>query len=326
MADLPAVDDPLASLPIPPLSPYIFSDDVTLPDDYLSFDYDYFGITFDDEHHPSDAEEIFNSTFNQSNPFDLLCSDPEFNNFMPDHETVATASVNSSGNQGSDVPVFVNIPSPDNSGIGFIKEIMNPVRNLENSSLELRNENPDSSQGSGNCGSAGSEAAMICPSPDSGNSVVNRTVKGETVSNFVLKRKNESCDVNSESRTIKHQKSNETSTTTENSDLVNEKDEKKKVMLIRNRERSQLSRHRKKHYVEELEEKVRGMQATIQDLNARISYIAAENATLKHQMVAGGGGAGVCSQPVMYPPHPAMAPVGYRYPWMPCPTPYAVKS
>ncbi|KAK9057737.1 hypothetical protein SSX86_022575 [Deinandra increscens subsp. villosa] len=321
MADATALDDALSALPVPPLSPFIFSDDFTLPDDDLSFDYDYFGITFDDPHHPSDAEELFNSTFDESNPFDLVPSDPQFNNFVSDPETAGTESGNLSGNQGSDGQGFRNIPSQDVSGSGefFADETIIPVRNLENFSSELRNEDPVSSQGSGNCGSAGSEPALICPSPDSGNSVADQKIGRETVSKFVLKRKNESSGfVNTESRTIKYQKPNENSTTTENSNEVNEKDEKKKARLIRNRESAQLSRQRKKHYVEELEDKVRAMHATIQDLNARIAYFAAENATLKQQMVAGGGGGAV-----MYPPHPAMAPMGY--PWMPCP-PYVVKS
>ncbi|KAJ0610919.1 putative transcription factor bZIP family [Helianthus annuus] len=364
MADAAALEDPLSSLPIPPLSPFIFSDDLTFPEDILSFDLDDLGITFDDQHqhHPSDAEQLFNSTVNQSNPFDLSSSDPHFFDFVPDHETVAANSGNLLGNQGFDVADsgnlsgnqgydaaksgnssgsqefdvaesgnllgnhgldisrFVNIQSPDDCGIGFVEEIMNPVRISENSPSEMRNEDPVSSQGSGTCGFAESEAAVICTSSDSGNSVVNN-VKREARSNFILKRKNESLDVSSECRTVKQQRSNEGSTTTENLNEVNEEDDKKKARLIRNRESAQLSRQRKKQYVEELEDKVRAMHATIQDLNARISYIAAENATLKQQMVTSGGG--VCSHPVMYPPHPAMAPMGY--PWMPYP-PYPVKS
>ncbi|KAI3811765.1 hypothetical protein L1987_21495 [Smallanthus sonchifolius] len=353
MTDEPPVADPLASLPIPPLTSSIFSDDLTFPDDFHLFDDDGFDITFDDLHLPSDTEEFLNSTLHPSSLFDLSSSDPEFNEFVSDPETVGAESGNSEGNHGSDVSRFLNVPSPDNSGIGFVEEnsetvksvrvlvhsspdnsgtgfveenseTVKSVRVLENSSPESRNENPVSSQGSGNCGSAGSEAAMSCPSPESGNSVVNQKVKREkpdTVSNTLLKRKNESSDVNSESRTIKYRRSNEDSN---HSNQVNEKDEKKKARLIRNRESAQLSRQRKKHYVEELEDKVRAMHATIQDLNARITYFAAENATLKQQMVAGGGVHGIqCTPPpVMYPPHPAMAPVGY--PWMPCP-PYVVK-
>lgn len=419
-ADAIAVDDPL---PIPPLSPFMFSDDVTLPDDFFSFDDDddFFGnITFNNNHQPSGTENLPNSTLIHSDTFDLLPSDPQFNSFdsfVPDSvnassddpvalnvpssddsngffvdETlnpVTNSSLNSSPDNfvsdyataRSDVPVALNVSSPDDYGRFFVDETLNPVMKSENSSLnaspddfvsvpvtvdvsgavnvsspdefdvlvdetmnrlmnsensnlqsESRNMNPASSQGSGNCGSDGSEAAVNYPSPDSGNSVVNQKMKrGAGDNSFMLKRKNVSTDVNSDesrTRTFKHQRSNETSTTTGNSNRVNEEDEKKKARLIRNRESAQISRQRKKQYVEELEDKVKGMQATIHDLNARIAYIAAENATLKQQMVAGagtgtGGGAGIYAPGVMYPPHPAMAPMGY--PWAPYP-PYAVKS
>lgn len=305
MADDPSVAD----LPIQPL---IFSDDLTLPDDFHLFDDDQnFDITFDDFNLPSDTEEFLNSTLHPSSnpPFDLSSS--EFNDFVSDPETVVADS-------GSDVSGFLNIPSPEGSGTGFVDETVKV------------SENPVSSQG--DCGSTGSEGGANCSSPDSRNSVVDQKVKRETASSFVLKRKNESCDVNdvnSETRTVKYRRSNETEDSNHsNSNEVDEKDEKKKARLIRNRESAQLSRQRKKHYVEELEDKVRAMHATIQDLNARISYFAAENANLKQHMVTGGAGvgvggaAGVCSPPVMYPPHPAMAPMGY--PWMPCP-PYVVK-
>lgn len=316
------VDDPTAvadPLPIPPLSPSMFSDDLTLPDDFFPFNNDdYDNNTFFDD--------IFTSDFNSSNPID-----PQFNDFVSDPDS------NLSGNRVSDVSQFLNVTSPDNnsaSGEQFVDETVMISQNSNNSLPESRNENTVSSQGSGNCGGSEGIAKMNCASPDSDNSdnsVVDQKVKRESVNNnFMLKRKNDSCDVNSESRTIKYRKSNETSvtTTTEDSNPVDEKDEKKKARLIRNRESAQLSRQRKKHYVEELEDKVRAMHSTIQDLNARITYFAAENATLKQQMIVNHNGninanGAVCAPNVMYPPHPGMAPMGY--PWMPCP-PYVVKS
>ncbi|KAL0383412.1 UNVERIFIED_CONTAM: bZIP transcription factor 17 [Sesamum calycinum] len=94
---------------------------------------------------------------------------------------------------------------------------------------------------------------------------------------------------------------------------------------MRNRESAQLSRQRKKHYVEELEEKVRSMHTTIQDLNAKISYFMAENATLRQQMGSGAAPTAAPPPPMAPPPpgiypHPAM-----MYPWMPCPPPYMMK-
>ncbi|KAJ6304292.1 hypothetical protein OIU77_018040 [Salix suchowensis] len=91
-----------------------------------------------------------------------------------------------------------------------------------------------------------------------------------------------------------------------------EEEEKKRARLVRNRESAHLSRQRKKHYVEELEDKVRAMHSTIADLNGRVSYFMAENATLRQQL----NGNSACPPP-MYAP---MAP----YPWMSC-APYVVK-
>ncbi|RZS26436.1 hypothetical protein BHM03_00059776 [Ensete ventricosum] len=86
-------------------------------------------------------------------------------------------------------------------------------------------------------------------------------------------------------------------------------EEKRRARLMRNRESAQLSRQRKKQFVEELEEKVRSMHSTINELNTKISYIMAENASLRHQL--GGTGA----PPAVYPPPGAMAPL--HFPWIP---------
>jgi hypothetical protein len=94
---------------------------------------------------------------------------------------------------------------------------------------------------------------------------------------------------------------------------INEEDGKKKEGLSRNRESAQLSRQRKKHYVEELEEKVRSMHSTITELNSKVSYFMAENATLRQQLLSGANGT---TSPMMYPP-----PMGY--PWVPT---YMVKQ
>lgn len=89
-----------------------------------------------------------------------------------------------------------------------------------------------------------------------------------------------------------------------------EEDEaKRRARLVRNRESAHLSRQRKKQYVEELEGKVKAMQATIADLSARISCVTAENAALKQQL----GGAAPLPPPPM-PMYPAMYPL--PMPWM----------
>ncbi|GAB2267107.1 hypothetical protein Dimus_002092 [Dionaea muscipula] len=135
---------------------------------------------------------------------------------------------------------------------------------------------------------------------------------------FSSKRKKELEEENVESRTIKFRKS---SLASENADFSvgSEDDEKRKARLMRNRESAQLSRQRKKQYVEELEDKVRAMHSTITDLNSKISFIMAENASLRQKL----SGSGVFPPP---PPPPGMYPMApMAYPWMPCP-PYVVKT
>ncbi|CAA0837400.1 bZIP transcription factor 17 [Striga hermonthica] len=179
----------------------------------------------------------------------------------------------------------------------------------------------------------------VSSSPDSSNcsirtGVVDQKIKLEEPANVnctisSLKRKNDSEDLSNtnddiEFRTSKYRKSScsvENNNTSVNTNGVfSEDEEKRKARLLRNRESAQLSRQRKKHYVEELEEKVRAMHSTIQDLNGKITYFMAENATLRQQIGCGGGAvAGAPAAPTppgAYPPHPAM-----MYPWMPCPPP-----
>ncbi|KAG8099239.1 hypothetical protein GUJ93_ZPchr0013g33854 [Zizania palustris] len=107
-----------------------------------------------------------------------------------------------------------------------------------------------------------------------------------------------------------------------------EDDVKRRARLVRNRESAHLSRQRKKQYVEELEGKVKVMQATIADLTARISCVTAENAALKQQL-GGAAGAGTPLPPLqMYPAvyplpppwiHPAYAMRGSQVPLVPIP-------
>jgi hypothetical protein len=181
---------------------------------------------------------------------------------------------------------------------------------------------PLSSQGSGNCGSDVSEATNES-SPKSRNVAVDQKVKVEeaaTTTTSITKRKKEiDEDLTDESRNSKYRRSGEDA---DASAVTGEEDEKKRARLMRNRESAQLSRQRKKHYVEELEEKVRNMHSTITDLNGKISYFMAENATLRQQL----GGNGMCPPHLPPPPmgmYPPMAPM--PYPWMPCP-PYMVKQ
>jgi hypothetical protein len=289
-------------LAIPPLDQSFFDQDLPLADNFEDFDFNF------DDYLSFDNENINNSSPIGSEQV-IISSDPESG---CSNQANSETEVHAVGNL--DVAEYLNVTSSNSPEIS----------------------GPASSQGSGNVHSGGSEAQSY-PSPDSGNNsrstdsshnsanVLDKDVVKleELGKNSVSKRKKETDDVISELRTSKFRRSN----AVENADesvlnSSNDDEEKKKARLMRNRESAQLSRQRKKHYVEELEDKVRAMHSTIQDLNAKISFIVAENTTLKHQLSSGGGAGCPPPPPVMYP-HPHMAPMGY--PWMTCP-PYVVKS
>ncbi|KAI9121116.1 hypothetical protein K1719_008149 [Acacia pycnantha] len=173
---------------------------------------------------------------------------------------------------------------------------------------------PVSSQGSANGGSGVSDATNS-PSPTrydrdfTSQVIVDENLKLDEIGKGSdLKRKMENNGVNAEARTTKHRRSSmpvENATRKPVASVINEDDEKKKARLLRNRESAQLSRQRKKQYVDELEEKVKSMHSTISDLSSKISFVMAENATLRQQLSAGG----------MCPPPPA--PGMYTHPPMP---------
>ncbi|KAK6127208.1 hypothetical protein DH2020_039051 [Rehmannia glutinosa] len=231
---------------------------------------------------------------------------------------------------------YLNVPSPESNGSNR--------ETSENCGGDAKVSNWPSpeSRGSGNFRSNISEDSNNCVTRSVSSSpnlntrsirtgVVNQKVKLEepskrSVNSSLLKRKKDCEDLPSSTvESSKCRKSNcnpENSNNNNNIGGLSEEEEKRKARLIRNRESAQLSRQRKKHYVDELEEKVRMMHSTIQDLNVKISYFMAENATLRQQM--GGGGAvpppPMAPQPPGMYPHPAM-----MYPWMPCAPPYMVK-
>ncbi|KAG6507795.1 bZIP transcription factor 39-like [Zingiber officinale] len=141
-------------------------------------------------------------------------------------------------------------------------------------------------------------------SPYSGNSsqesgVVDKGVKVEAAK--ILKRKTDRVEGCFDATFNKLQRSGMTE---------DEEEDKKKERMMRNRESAQLSRQRKKKYVEELEDKVKSMQSMINQLNAKISYVMAENTTLRQQL-GGGGGTG----PAVYPPVGAIPPMHLS--WLP---------
>ena len=60
-----------------------------------------------------------------------------------------------------------------------------------------------------------------------------------------------------------------------------ETDAKKQARLIRNRESAQLSRQRKKQYLDELERRCRGLQTTNSELHGLVARLTAENSGLR---------------------------------------------
>ncbi|KAJ8770374.1 hypothetical protein K2173_014987 [Erythroxylum novogranatense] len=286
----PQAEKDFHSLPIPPTDPLYFSSQDDPPHDFLSdlplfLDDNYdFDITLDDLEtldFPSENEPFVNLDSSSS----------------PD-----SGSSGISGDHVNDVGKYLNIPLPEagscNSGDG---------------STDF---GPTSSQGSRNRGSSGSgvSESMNPNSPDSSNFAVDQKFKVEELStskkSSVSKRKKEE-EISEEYR---NQKSKLDMNADNPSSFVvgNEEDEKKRARLLRNRESAQLSRQRKKHYVEELEEKVKAMHSTITELNNKVSFFMAENVTLRQQLA---GVSGMCPPPVYGP---------VAYPWVPC-TPYVVK-
>ncbi|KAK9725983.1 hypothetical protein RND81_05G181900 [Saponaria officinalis] len=179
------------------------------------------------------------------------------------------------------------------------------------------------------------EHAKSSDQTNKGSSSSDSTSKCVSKSKSKPKRKIEvEHDHGSETRVHKFRRGN-VSVTKKNDENVDDgddgddDDDKRKARLIRNRESAQLSRQRKKQYVEELEDKVRAMHSTITDLNTKISYFMTENASLRQQLscaaaAGGGGGAGgVAGHGMAVPgvyPVPPMA-----YPWMVYPPAYMVK-
>ncbi|KAJ7976559.1 BZIP transcription factor [Quillaja saponaria] len=307
----------------------------------------------DDLYFPSETDEFLipdgeNPT---TGSFELPGDHPDdrgvFNSKVSGSVSPESGSSAVSGNQSSGVSRFLNL-QPSESG-SCKREYSPPVtsdnscdRNLNDSNgnrvsspdscgCDQESSEPFSSQGSGNGGS-GVYEVLNSPSPDSGhddlaisfNVTVDQNVKlEEDGKNSVLKRKKDHDEGNTESRTPKYRRSSmpaENANQQCSPNAMNEDDEKRKARLMRNRESAQLSRQRKKHYVDELEDKVRAMHSTISELNNKISFVMAENASLRHQL----GGGGMCppSASGMFP-HPPVAPMAY--PWMPC-APYVVKS
>lgn len=288
MADpIPIEPDPLPDLTTTDLPPFdvdfLDNNDLNFMDE-LDFD-----ISFDDLTFSTDATNFLHYDENQNQDnYNSSSADWLLNSDQSDPNS-DSGPVSSHGSKSveSVVDGFLNSPSPETE--------------------------------------SGSGSATSSPSP---HVEINVDVKVEEEPKTVLKRKkdeeNERLDSNSNvekptssstSNPNKLRKATSASvsssavTSSENAGMPEE--DKKKARLMRNRESAQLSRQRKKHYVEELEDKVRSMASVITDLNGRISYMMSENVSLRQQL---SGAAGAPPQPGVYPPPPP----GMGYPWVPC--------
>ncbi|XP_020273353.1 bZIP transcription factor 39-like [Asparagus officinalis] len=264
------------------------------------------------------AEPSLFANFPQFEPSDFSLNDP--NLFAADDQVGITSDLDL---DGFDLDFSVEdllLPSSDDNEEGS--------NSKSNSNSNVTSDSsPDSGSNPG--------------SPESGNSsaasgvIVNQEVKQEDEENLRLKRKlddddrventspNPGPNCKPSSRSLKIRRSDEVSSPSPSSfSAGTDEDEKRKARLMRNRESAQLSRQRKKHYVEELEEKVKIMNSTIADLNGKISFFMAENARLHQQLNGNGGGNGGIGNgngnppPAVYPP---TVPPPYHFPWIPYP-------
>ncbi|KAJ4838580.1 hypothetical protein Tsubulata_018234, partial [Turnera subulata] len=227
----------------------------------------------------------------------------------------------SSGSPDPDLPDSSD--KRDGDVVLFVDEYLNASPSEEAGSCDsggvLRS--PVSSHGSGVASeTAGCDAAAVDQNVVKSESAGEGDGEGNSsrAGSAPAKRKKESSE---ESRNQSKQKQRRGSESWDPpcTEEVSGEEEKRRARLMRNRESAQLSRQRKKHYVEELEEKVRAMHSTIADLNGKISFFMAENATLRQQLTAG------CGPAPPPPPHGTMYPPMLGYPWVPCAPPYVVK-
>ncbi|XP_043691919.1 bZIP transcription factor 17-like [Telopea speciosissima] len=294
------------SLPLPPLDYDYFSDDLNFPAGFaanLGFDGDLSDIDFTLDDFILSPENGLSVTGDLSDSLSWQ------NSKATDGSGVSSLS------GGFDVAGILNSPSPETGSCnrGFSCAASSDASAGCGSGFEedkgLNSLSPDS----GCCN--GGQSVWVSSSPNSSNNAsdifVDQKIKSEGVANgYMAKRKKAKEDCNTDPRSCKFRKSENTNSMCSNGSL-NEEEEKKKARLMRNRESAQLSRQRKKHYVEELEDKIRSMHSTITELNNKISYFMAENASLRQQL----SGGGICPPPTgIYPP-PPIAPMAYA--WLP---------
>ncbi|CAN8259809.1 unnamed protein product [Cochlearia groenlandica] len=278
---------------IPPLDPLFLSDS-----DPISMEHPISDLDFLLDDNNGDFTDFADFTFDGSD---------DFFNFTLDSDPTAAIREEfvSSGDQSPET--IGNNPNP------ILSETKEGDRVSEDRSDSVHSQ--VSSQGSKTFPSGACDSVDALSSPESSRNVGLRDDKP-----FVSKRKKEKGDSFGDYRSFKYQKSDDKSASTKGGDYDGDgDDDKKKAKLIRNRESAQLSRLRKKQYVEELQGKVKSMNSTIAELNGKISYVMAENASLRQQMAVAAAASGGVPPPM----NPYMAAPPLPYQWMPYqPYPY----
>lgn len=321
------------NLPIPSMDSLFYVNSDSLSSEAFASNLDIgfegdFEITFDDLDNlyiPSNVDEFLHHDASVAPPMQIHDSCGSFAN----SDCYLSSDVPMSSNSQSSPPGSLDNSGDQNSHDSNDVRVSSFQSPESDSSDRESSGGPVSSQGSGNSRSGVCEA-MDSHSPDSSrydrdftsHVIVDENIKlKDTGKSCDLKRKMESNEGNTEARTTKHQRSSTpigNATQEAGLSTVNEEDDKRTARLMRNRESAQLSRQRKKQYVEELEEKVRSMHSTITDLSSKISFVMAENATLKQQLSAGGMRPGPPPGMHAHLPVPPMP-----YPWVPY-APYVV--
>lgn len=306
-----------------------------------------FDVSLEDIDFDISIDDLDLLPFNEFESHDQFCDEPTFTHalkstspeFLRPESSPATSNHsrvldNSEDLQNSvDVSSYFNVEVPENHEICIDRlNVLSPESNGSNKEDSLGSGNSNSVTSSTNFDGDLTKKGVVDQKimldgyvKDEDNCSGDRNTNTNTNTNTnknkncLLKRKQGSEDSsNVEIRTNKYHKlSTGSSDSGENGSFGGEED-KRKARLVRNRESAHLSRQRKKQYVEELEDKVKAMHSTIHDLNAKVSYIMAENVTLRQQMGGGGVPPNMAPPPGMYPTPTMM------YPWMPAP-PYLVK-
>ncbi|KAL1338352.1 hypothetical protein HN51_033007 [Arachis hypogaea] len=354
---IPSMDALFVENGVGTLNTHAFASDLEFPMDFGDGgDYE---ITFDDLDNlyiPSDADDFLLPDACNPNGDLILptnddlgdCSGKNSDCDAANSDSPESGSCAVYGDRSSGVSRFLNSQSSSESGSckrelspnprdsAVVKDSSFPSHDSD--SFGEREESSNgaiSSRGSGNGSGSGVYETMNSPSPDCcryereissthAHTILDRNVKLEDNGKGCdLKRKQDQSEGSAETRTTKFRRSSApVENKTQQNVVVDDDDEKRKARLMRNRESAQLSRQRKKHYVEELEEKVRSMHSTIADLSSKISFVMAENATLRQQLGVGGMCPPPPPVPGMYTHAPPMAHMPYT--WMPC-APYVVK-